>query len=140
MREGEFPTSRFETVVREKSHAFTLAFVGILLLALIVRFVLARRIVTPWIMVDELIYSELAKSFSDGGDFLLRDLPSGFYALAYPAVISPAWLAGPVDTSYGLAHAINVAADGAGRRSRLLLGQAADAPPAMRFWRPSSSW
>ena len=29
-----------------------------------VRFALARRMVAPWIMVDELIYSELAKSFA----------------------------------------------------------------------------
>ena len=33
------------------------------MLSILFRVVLARRMVAPWIMVDELIYSELAKSF-----------------------------------------------------------------------------
>ncbi len=38
-----------------------------------IRYVLARRAVAPWIMVDELIYSELAKSFAGSGHFLVRE-------------------------------------------------------------------
>ena len=37
---------------------------------------LARRMVAPWIMVDELIYSELAKSFAAHGHFLVRGVPT----------------------------------------------------------------
>ncbi|HEY5295568.1 MAG TPA: hypothetical protein VIJ70_08850, partial [Gaiellaceae bacterium] len=33
----------------------------------VLRIALAHRIPTPWIMVDELIYSELAKSFAAHG-------------------------------------------------------------------------
>jgi hypothetical protein len=108
LHEGEFPKSRFEVVAGERSLVIPLVLGAAIVVALIVRLVLATRIVTPWIMVDELIYSELAKSFADGGDFLLRDLPSGFYALAYPALISPAWLGESVETAYGFARAINV--------------------------------
>jgi hypothetical protein len=109
VRETEFSASRFDNVVRQGSAAVTLMLVGALLLAFVVRVVLARKVVTPWIMVDELIYSELAKSFADHGDFLLRDSPSPIYNVAYPALIAPAWLAGSIETAYGFARAINAA-------------------------------
>ena len=41
------------------------------------RFQLSRDSLAPWIFVDELIYSELAKSIADGGDLLIRDVPAG---------------------------------------------------------------
>ncbi len=56
------------------------------------RIVLARRIVAPWIMVDELIYSELAKSFAANGHFLrARRVASTGYGFVYPMLIAPAW-------------------------------------------------
>jgi len=57
---------------------------------------LAWRVPTPWIMVDELIYSEMAKSFADGGHFLIRGGPTGISAVGYPFLISPGWLFGSV--------------------------------------------
>ena len=45
----------------------------------------------PFIFVDELIYSELAKSFASGGHFLVRDVPTRGYGIVYPALISPAY-------------------------------------------------
>jgi hypothetical protein len=107
-RESEFPASRFQTVVKEGSYAFPLLFAGAVLLAMVVRLVLARQIETPWIMVDELIYSDLAKSFADSGDYQLRDMAYPLNSLAYPALIAPAWIAQSVATAYGLARAINV--------------------------------
>jgi dolichyl-phosphate-mannose-protein mannosyltransferase len=56
-----------------------------------VRYLLARRIVAPWIMVDELIYSELAKSFAATGHLLIRDVHHGAYGAVYPLLIAPAW-------------------------------------------------
>jgi hypothetical protein len=47
---------------------------GIVVVSAAVRFWLGRRMVAPWIMVDELIYSELAKSFAEHGRFLIRDV------------------------------------------------------------------
>ena len=46
---------------------------GIVAISTLVRYVFGRGMVAPWIMIDELIYSELAKSFADAGRFLVRD-------------------------------------------------------------------
>jgi hypothetical protein len=45
----------------------------------------------PFIFVDELIYSELAKSFAASGHFLVRDVPTRGYGVVYPLLISPAY-------------------------------------------------
>jgi len=83
---------------------------GALILASVgVRLWLAWRVPTPWIMVDELIYSEMAKSFAAGGHFLIRGSPTGISAVGYPFLISAGWLFGPVATAYGIAKGINAA-------------------------------
>ena len=56
-----------------------------------IRIALGRRMVAPWIMVDELIYSELAKSFAEHGRFLVRGETSTGYGFVYPLLIAPAW-------------------------------------------------
>ena len=48
------------------------------------RIALARRMVAPWIMVDELVYSELAKSFAAHGQFLVRGVPIARLRLRLP--------------------------------------------------------
>ena len=74
----------------------------------VVRMLLAHRVVAPWIMVDEIVYSELAKSVAAHGHFLIRGVPSGGYGFVYPLLIAPAFrLFGAVPTAYGLAKAIN---------------------------------
>jgi hypothetical protein len=83
------------------------AVTGLLLLAAAVRLWLAGRIEAPWIEGDEFHYSEMAKSFASTGHFLLRDKPTTLFTL-YPALISPAWLAGSMSTTYELAKTINV--------------------------------
>ena len=83
---------------------------GGFLLAIALRYLLAREIVTPWIMADELIYSEMAKSFADGGEFMLRDSPATLRNVAYPLLIAPAWLAESMETAYAVALFINVVA------------------------------
>ena len=55
------------------------------------RALLARDMVGPFIMVDELIYSELGRSLADGGELLIRDVSSPGYGIVYPALISPAY-------------------------------------------------
>jgi len=64
---------------------------GIVVVSAVVRAALAHRIVAPWIMVDELVYSELAKSFAAHGHFLVRSVPSHGYGFVYPVLIAPAW-------------------------------------------------
>ena len=82
---------------------------GLVALSTLVRYGLGRRAVAPWIFVDELIYSELAKSFADGGSFAIREAPVGWgYGILYPLLISPAYrLFDAVPDAYAAAKAIN---------------------------------
>ena len=73
-----------------------------------IRYALSRQAVAPWIMVDEVIYSELAKSFAAGGQFLIRDHSTAAYGVVYPALIAPAWaMFKAVPEAYAAAKAIN---------------------------------
>jgi hypothetical protein len=98
---------------RERVRVGVSAPVWVWLTALVVastllRFLLARRVQAPFIMIDELIYSELAKSFAAGGDFLIREQPYARYGPVYPVLISPAWrLFTSVPDAYVAAKAIN---------------------------------
>ncbi|MGH3079744.1 MAG: hypothetical protein ACRDNH_01230 [Gaiellaceae bacterium] len=103
----ETRASRLRLGFPDYSLSLTLVLTGGLLLTVVIRYLLAREIATPWIMADELIYSELAKNFADSGEFMFREWPSHLNNLAYPALIAPAWLAPSVDESYSLARAIN---------------------------------
>ncbi|TMK90001.1 MAG: hypothetical protein E6G42_10270 [Actinobacteria bacterium] len=76
--------------------------------SIIVRWGFGRRMVAPWIMVDEMIYSELAKSFASTGHFLVRGQSSGSYGVVYPLLISPAYrLFASLPQAYAAAKAIN---------------------------------
>jgi hypothetical protein len=72
------------------------------------RYQLSKRVAAPWIMVDELIYSELAKSFAASGRFLVRGEANFGVGLVYPALIAPAWrLFTAVPDAYQAAKTIN---------------------------------
>ncbi|HEV8601946.1 MAG TPA: hypothetical protein VGQ68_00980 [Gaiellaceae bacterium] len=106
---SEFPDSRFEAVRPEVGRRLGVALAALVLVLVVMRLWLVRKIATPWIMSDELLYSELARSFADGGHFLVREGFYPVYNVGYPVLVSPAWLAGSMETTYGLAKAINVA-------------------------------
>jgi hypothetical protein len=81
---------------------------GIVVVSSAIRIDLGRAMAAPWIMSDELIYSELAKSFAAHGHFLVRDVPSHGYGFVYPIVIAPAWrLFSSMPTAYAAAKTIN---------------------------------
>lgn len=81
---------------------------AIVVISALVRLLLAGRTVAPWIMVDELIYSELAKSVAGSGHFLIRGVPSGGYGFVYPLLIAPAFrFFADVPSAYAVAKAIN---------------------------------
>jgi glycosyltransferase involved in cell wall biosynthesis len=81
--------------------------VALVVLSAVFRYGLSRRVVAPWIMVDELIYSELAKSFASSGHFLIRDVHHGAYGVVYPVLIAPAWkLFSSVPDAYAAAKTI----------------------------------
>ncbi len=64
---------------------------AIVLASFAVRAWLARGMLAPFIMVDELIYGELARSLAATGHFEVRDLPASGYSVLYPVLIAPAY-------------------------------------------------
>ena len=71
------------------------------------RILLGHQVVAPWIMVDELIYSELARSFAATGHFQIRGVSSSGYGFVYPMLIAPAWrLFGSMPRVYAVAKGI----------------------------------
>src|SRR5262245_18851202 len=64
---------------------------AIVVLSAAFRALLARDMVAPFIMVDELIWSEIARGIADAGEPLLRDQPDPGYSPVYPLLISPAF-------------------------------------------------
>ena len=81
---------------------------AIVVCSIVVRVALGHRMVAPWIMVDELVYSELAKNVAAHGEFLVRGVPSHGYGFVYPVLISPAWkLFTSIPDAYAAAKAID---------------------------------
>ena len=82
---------------------------GLVVASIAFRYALARRTVAPWIMADEIIYSELAKSIAEGGGFAIREQPVGLaFGAVYPLLISPAYaLFDAVPDAYAAAKALN---------------------------------
>jgi glycosyltransferase involved in cell wall biosynthesis len=68
---------------------------------------LGLRVSSPWIMVDELVYSDMARSFAATGRFLIRGV-HGKYGPVYPLLLSPVYAAlGPVSDVYAWARVVN---------------------------------
>ena len=103
---GRTPTGAYAGSAARR-HAITIGFVLMLGVAVLVRLLLTRQIPAPWILGDELHYSELAKSFASDGVMRFREEPSTLRSL-YPVLVSPAWLANSVGTAYALAKVLNV--------------------------------
>ena len=81
---------------------------AIVALSAAVRAWLARGMLGPFIMVDELIYSEMAKSFASNLHFAVRGLPARGYGAVYPALISPGyWLFDRIPAAYAAVKTIN---------------------------------
>jgi hypothetical protein len=81
---------------------------AILVAAVAVWGLVALAVSSPWIYVDELIYSDLARSIAAGGPPAVRGVTSYGYGLGYPLVISPAWaLLREPSSAYVLARLIN---------------------------------
>jgi hypothetical protein len=88
-----------------------------------------RGLPVPRIFGDELIYSELARSFAATGEFAVREVPSAGYGVVYPALIAPAFaLFSDLPQAYAAAKVINavlisLAAVPAYLLARLVLGR-----------------
>jgi hypothetical protein len=108
LRSSAAPLARFRGAVASSTLVSTLVAAALLFAAFLVRLYLTRRIPAPWIMGDELLYSDLARSIADTGHAALRGVTVGLRSYGiYPLVIAPAWLTDSTTTAYGLAKAIN---------------------------------
>ncbi len=75
--------------------------------AVAVQLALALRVTSPWIMVDEIVYSDMARSFAATGHFLIRGV-HGNYGFVYPLLLSPVYAAiGPMSDVYRWSQAVN---------------------------------
>jgi hypothetical protein len=95
-------------VVRKRSTVFWL--VGIAGLSTAVRLYVALRMSVPWTIPDELVYSELARSFAATGDFAVRGeaWSSWTFGPLYPIVIAPVYgLVRSLPDAYLIVKAMN---------------------------------
>jgi hypothetical protein len=107
-RRGEF-LRRFEAVRRDQARWALFGLVGLVAVGAIAHIWLASRIATPWILIDELIYSDLARSLADTGTFHVRGEPIPWSNFGYEVLIAPAWLVTDAQaTAYALAKTMNV--------------------------------
>jgi hypothetical protein len=69
---------------------------------------LARGMLGPFIMTDELTYSELARSVAAGDGFQVRDVPASGFSLVYSILISPAyWIFDSLPAAYAAVKTLN---------------------------------
>jgi hypothetical protein len=64
---------------------------AIVVASTVFRALLARDLVAPFILVDEIIWSEIARGIADAGEPLIRDEPDPGYSIVYPLLISPVY-------------------------------------------------
>ena len=55
------------------------------------RAAIGLRVPSPWILPDEVVYSELAKSIAAGGRPAVRGVPVFGWGEVYPTLVAPAW-------------------------------------------------
>jgi hypothetical protein len=84
---------------------------GIVVASAALRIWLVRAMPAPFVFVDELIYSELAKSLADAGTFAVRGVPTSGYSTLYPILLAPAYaLFDALSSAYAFAKATNAVA------------------------------
>ena len=57
----------------------------------VLRLLVGLGVPSTWVLPDELVYSDLARSIADGGRPAVRDVPVFGWGEVYPAIISPVW-------------------------------------------------
>ena len=100
-------TTEAVAVPRARTVPAWLWLTGIVALSVMLRYGLGRRMVAPWIMVDELTYSELAKSFAATGHFAVREVANNGLGFVYPLLIAPAFRIGSIPDAYAVAKTID---------------------------------
>ena len=60
-------------------------------LSVLVRLAIGLATPSPWILPDELLYTELARAIADGGLPAVRGDATLGWGVVYPVLIAPAW-------------------------------------------------
>jgi hypothetical protein len=82
------PEARVTRVLRSPALWLT----GLVGLSALVRAAISLRVPAPWILPDEIVYSELAKSIAAGDRPSIRGVPVFGWGEVYPTLIAPAWV------------------------------------------------
>jgi hypothetical protein len=103
---------------------------AIVAVSTVFRATIGRGIVAPFIMVDEVIWAEVARGIADAGEPLLRGEPDPGYSILYPLVLSPL---------YALFESLPEAYEAVKVANAVLMSLAAvSSPTATRCSRPCS--
>ena len=99
------PTS---TRLAQLARAPAMWLVGIVALSALVRTWISLGATSPWVLPDELVYSDLSRSIAAGGRPAVRDVPVFGWGEVYPTVIAPVWaLIGDRYAAYHAALVVN---------------------------------
>jgi hypothetical protein len=101
------PTLAEAPAERPTRNLIPLALAGVFFVAALYHWLQSRAHVTPAIFTDELLFSELARSFAAGEPFTVRDERLFFPAFLPSLLQAPVWLVGSAPVAYALAKALN---------------------------------
>jgi hypothetical protein len=91
-RTGRAPIP-YATQARVRARSTPLLLAAIIGLSAVARFFVAWRTSAPWTFPDEIVYSDLARSFADTGHFVVRDQawPAWTFGPLYPILLAPVY-------------------------------------------------
>ena len=90
-----------------RSRLWPLAVAGVFAIAALYHWLQSLGHVTPAVFTDELLFSELARSFASGDGFLVRGEHLFFPAFVPALLQAPAWLAGSTPQAYAIAKTLH---------------------------------
>jgi hypothetical protein len=96
-----------QLMARAPQRRWLLALGGVFAVAAVYHWLQSLGHVTPAIFTDELLFSELARSFAAGEGFTVREQPFPFPAFLPSLLQAPVWLVGSMPAAYELAKALN---------------------------------
>lgn len=83
--------------------------VSLAALSVVLRLVLARQVLSPFVFMDELVYQRMAYSFAHAGKFSLFGNEGAAYSPLYPIIISPVYaVTSSAQVAYEWVKAVNV--------------------------------
>jgi hypothetical protein len=99
---------RRETARRLAGAESTLTLAAIVAISTAVRLWLSAGMPSPWVLPDELVYSDLSRSIAEGARPAVRGVPVFGWGEVYPTVIAPVWaLVSDRHVAYHVALAVN---------------------------------